>query len=330
MYLYLIYPHVYLYLYICCIICLLISLLQFALSPFDSQKVATNWDSCLCSLCICICIFLMHICLFASTIKKRHYINLNLSITRSQLHDSCQSNVRGEVGREKWRTVELERLEATESALLLLMPESCWSCLGEEWENETSGKRGEGMNILSSVASSVSLTCVWILPFLLLFVAAYASRTRRLGVNHHEYLLLWEREVFYPPIFMPLSFFPSLITVLPVKRYITAFSWLLSPPLLLLLSLDSGAQLVSLLIIIIICSFCWNWCRCCRCLKFAVVVVCKWSNVSLSLTQTHTQANENIFSYCVQVSRCCSILHTERWRRRTTRTTVVGPHWMVS
>lgn len=56
------------------------------------------------------------------------------------------------------------------------------------------------MNILSSV----SLTCVWILPFLLLFVAAYASRTRRLGVNHHEFLLLWEREVFYPPIFMPL------------------------------------------------------------------------------------------------------------------------------
>lgn len=171
------------------------------------------------------------------------------------------------------------------------------------------------MNILSSVASSVSLTCVWILPFLLLFVAAYASRTRRLGVNHHEYLLLWEREVFYPPIFMPLSFFPSLITVLPVKRYITAFSWLPSPPLpLLLLSLDSGAQLVSLLITIIICSFCWNWCRCCRCLKFAVVVVvvCKWSNVSLSLTQTHTQDNENIFSYCVQVSRCCSILHTER------------------
>lgn len=163
------------------------------------------------------------------------------------------------------------------------------------------------MNILSSV----SLTCVWILPFLLLFVAAYASRTRRLGVNHHEYLLLWEREVFYPPIFMPLSLFPSLITVLPVKRYITAFSWLLSPPLFLLLpSLDSGAQLVSLLIII--CSFCWNWCRCCRCLKFAVVVVCKWSNVSLSLTQTHSQDNENIFSYCVQVSRCCSILHTER------------------
>lgn len=168
-------------------------------------------------------------------------------------------------------------------------------------------KEGEGMNILSSV----SLTCVWILPFLLLFVAAYASRTRRLGVNHHEYLLLWERELFYPPIFMPLSFFPSLITVLPVKRYITAFSWLPSPPLPLLLSLDSGAQLVSLLIIII-CSFCWNWCRCCRCLKFAVVVVCKWSNVSLSLTQTHTQDNENIFSYCVQVSRCCSILHTER------------------
>lgn len=85
------------------------------------------------------------------------------------------------------------------------------------------------MNILSSVASSVSLTCVWILPFLLLFVAAYASRTRRLGVNHHEYLLLWEREVFNPPIFMPLSFFPSLITVLPVKRYITAFSLLPCP-----------------------------------------------------------------------------------------------------
>lgn len=163
------------------------------------------------------------------------------------------------------------------------------------------------MNILSSVASSVSLTCVWILPFLLLFVAAYASRTRRLGANHQEYLLLWEREVFYTPIFMPLSFFPSPITVLPVKRYITAFSW--PPPL----SLDSGAQLVSLLIIIIICSFCWNWCRCCRCLKFAVVVVvCKWSNVSLSLTHTLTQDKENIFSYCVQVSRCCSILHTER------------------
>lgn len=163
------------------------------------------------------------------------------------------------------------------------------------------------MNILSSV----SLTCVWILPFLL--VAAYASRTRRLGVNHHEYLLLWEREVFYPPIFMPHSFFPSLITVLPVKRYITAFSRSYLSPLLplLLFSLDSGAQLVSLLIII--CSFCWNWCRCCRCLKFAVVVVvCKWSNVSLSLTQTHTEDNEHIFSYCVQVSRCCSILHTER------------------
>lgn len=127
-------------------------------------------------------------------------------------------------------------------------------------------------------------------------------------------------------VLSPLSLFlPSLITVWPVKRYITAFSLSPlspSPPAAQLGQWGTSCQpphhhhhlqflleLVSMLPL----------------LDVTLVVVCKWSNVSLSLS--HTQDNENIFSYCVQVSRCCSILHTERCWRRTT--TVVGPHWMV-
>lgn len=178
------------------------------------------------------------------------------------------------------------------------------------------------MNILSSVASSVSLTCVWILPFLLLFVAAYASRTRRLGVNHHEYLLLWEREVFYTPLSL---FFPSLITVLPVKRYITAFSLspFPSPPSAQLGQWGTSCQpphhhhhlqflleLVSMLPL----------------LDVTLVVVCKWSNVSLSLSLslTHTHKTMKISSPTVFRSPAAVRFYTERCRRR--RITVVGPH----
>lgn len=140
MYLYLIYPHVYLYLYLFInfIITIRIEPLRFAKSGHQLRQLPL--------LAVYLYLYLSYAYLFICFDNKKKALHQPQPQPQhsSQLHDSCHSNVRGEVGREKWRTVELERLEATESALLLLLPESRWSCLGEEWGNETSGKRGKG------------------------------------------------------------------------------------------------------------------------------------------------------------------------------------------